>query len=72
MPARTGIVGSCLLRDPIDDRHFLLRRQAQHPNEPPLATQKFPQDRRFTVIAPPPASAAIKVSVSAAVNCCGD
>jgi len=28
----------------LDDRHFLLRRQAQHPNEPPLATQKSPQD----------------------------
>ena len=27
-----------------DDRYFLLRRQAQHPNEPPLATQKSPQD----------------------------
>jgi len=35
-----------------DDRHFLLRRQVQHPNEPPLATQKSPKltfadDRRF-------------------------
>ena len=30
-----------------DDRNLLLRRQAQHPTEPLLATQKYPKNRHL-------------------------